>query len=884
MGIIEGIKKGIGDVVKGIKETIKPTPPPSPIVVTPPIPKISIPTPVAKPVTPISLKPSLPTPAKAGQVTPSVSPPKVDIRREEVGKQITEITKEQMKTTSPFGTKIETPSQPMFFDPYEQRWRYGTIKEVDRTITEVTPTGLTRTGGGQTRTETPEASYQYDVSAMEKQLKGTPEFTSGVMTVKREGEKLIIEQPKHEITLMEGYDVAEMEKQLREDPATSLGLITVKKEGGKLIVEKPIYAETILPFGTMAKEQEMKKIEKIYEKATPMEKAGLQAQFFASHVFSGKGVEAIISKEKREEYVKEQMFKATKPREFVGGELWSTATEGISMPFVAYTTGYGVQQLTKLPAVTKIGVAGAKAISKVKIAKPVLEFAVTHPKATAALVMGGLEGVKVAEMRTGKYLTLKGIETGEKKSYPYIAGEVGKDVLAMVSFGAGWKAGVREGLPKVQITKSEIVTEKEMKIGQKAPYEIKGKVIDPKSQKLVGEVKATGIMEKIGEDTSGKSIFKIHGEREFTLKGVKDITETTEFAGRSITKKLPSPVTFKDFTPDYQVSGARLADVKKGLKISFIQDVQRGSQPLVKAVVELEKPSEAVTLSQKTASIYYEDPFSEQATKKVMGRFIPVERETFFADIGGGVSAKEKALQLGKTVVYELPARPSKEVIPFIEGGKTVTKTFTGVSETTKELGKLLSATGEVVSKKVTEQISKTVTMPFIPVFSPTKKETKLVSATKQVTIRKQEEFLPTISATKLFYGRKEEVKPLPSLITFPVTEVQKPIVTTVQEFKLEQELLPRVTPVTKVIPKTKTTPIVTPITWITPPVTTPPPIIPIDFGLPEGFGAKRRKPSVMLKRKTRYEPSLTAVMFGIKRKKGAKMPNIFTGFEVRKL
>jgi len=131
------------------------------------------------------------------------------------------------------------------------------------------------------------------------------------------------------------------------------------------------------------------------------------------------------------------------------------------------------------------------------------------------------------------------------------------------------------------------------------------------------------------------------------------------------------------------------------------------------------------------------------------------------------------------------------------------------------------------------------------------------------------------------------KVKPIikiePIMKVTPITKITPiakvtPVVKITPITKITPIVTPIITPILKVTPITKITPIakVTPIGIVPPPPLVPPPIIP-PITRPRRIKKKKKKKRI-LRRPTRYRPSLVAVKRMIK----AKPPRRLTGLEIR--
>ncbi len=692
----------VSDVVTGAKITASGTPPmyfdtatsswkygTAPAVTTPTPPKITVTggggAVSGPPVTPVSLVSGLP---KTTEGTSVVTPPKVEIKRDLVGKSVTTVTAEKMVETSPFGTKVTTPTRPMFFDPYEQRWRYGTIEKTDEVITKISKDSLSTTSAAGTETKGPGEGKIYDVDANFKELSSSPDVSKGLMTVTREGDTIIVKQPTYKMMVNEGYDIKSMEKAYSDAPEVGLGLLKVSRSGDTLTIERPIYATTVQPYGTEAQKQLESKMETIWKQATPLEKIGLGAQFIMTHGVSGKGAEFILSPESRTGYIATQLTGAATDKWWAGKEMFSAATEGIPSVPISAALGYGAMSVLKVPAIAGalggVSEAGAGLVSKIPYAGTtigsVLEFTAAHPRAVGSALVLGFEGLKATEMATGKYLTLGGIVPGEVKSPAFIFGSVGGDIARIAAFGAGMKWRMAEDLPKVDVKYAKINVHEDMKTGELGDATVKSNLIDPKTGKVAGTASFDGQVQKLPDDPShpDENFYRIDGDVSYKVKG--GAAGTKEVTGPGMVKKLYPPgeappeagaageIT-EHVDTTFHISKVKLYDATNKFKIDFINNIMNpdNTQVVIETSRSLGKATEAEAVSKKVMTITSEKPFKAEFRP---GEEIDVTKITGYTEVGGErlVGGKEITPALGKTLVYESPRTTGDSLSKLMQG------------------------------------------------------------------------------------------------------------------------------------------------------------------------------------------------------------------------
>jgi hypothetical protein len=391
-----------------------------------------------------------------------------------------------------------------------------------------------------------------------------------------------------------------------------------------------------------------------------------------------------------------QLTGAATDKGWFGKEMFSAATEGVPSLPISYALGYGTMSALKIPAVAGVlgGVSktGVGLITKVPVAGPAissaLTFAAAHPRAVGAALVGGFESLKAAEMATGKYLTLGGIQTGEVKSPAYILGSVGGDIARIAAFGSGMKARMLEDLPKVDVKSAKIQVHKDMKVGEMGDATVKSNLVDPKTGKVAGKANFDGQIQKLPDDPAhpDENFYRIDGDVSYKVKG--GATVTKEVTGPGMIKKLypkgvegmpageptgvPGETTLVTEHVDttFHISKVKLYDAANKFKLDFINDIMNPdkTQLVLDYSRTLGKATEAEAVSKKIGSVTFKEPKEMQF--RAGEPDIKVSKIDIYKDIGGerAVGGKEITPSLGTTSVYISPRTPDDSLSKLMQG------------------------------------------------------------------------------------------------------------------------------------------------------------------------------------------------------------------------
>lgn len=646
--------------------------------------------------------------------------------------------------------------------------------------------------------------------------------------------------------------IQEIEKQV----GTKVKVVPTKK--GEIAVEfkspKEIKEVKITPLKEIrkqeAEEKLRKRIEEVYEKASPLEKAGLHAHAF----FSGKGLEYVWSwlpgGKTPEQVVQEKMLEAYRtptkkyvvktaigsligsPPGIIGTSYLAGAGAGAVVGKVAPTVA------SKVPTLAKVGTAIAK-----------------HPTATkvvTGVALGGVEAGKGAIM----YKTLKAQEVPEEEIREKIGAEISRDVLAMVGFGYGFKYGLEKTLPK---TKFEVVGRrtKEARLKLVAGREEgipEGKVA-VKYAKQQKWIEPTPTKEWVQAVKRGKIVEETP---DYVIKQYKGYEYLISKRPTGLPTKKPEGELIETLRGE-KVGYLKLGVMKSGRYKGMEVFVRKG----VGIPVERFKPP----TEEFKPTVY-----------KPKGKPRPVLKELVQA------YKEAEASRIAKSEAEQLRAieKATEEMV----GAKTVEKIAKSKPTQAVETGlKLISGeeTGfvplEPIVSPVAIPVEVSAEVPFITpaLITPTlipkgevKVRTRAIQKQKlKVGEITEQTFKPPAPTPIQVPKPKKTPKITPPIIVPKIEETPK--ITTATPEKL-------LTPTEEVIVPTPKPPTPTP-TEIIPPFTPPPILFP---ELPKGgLGEFTQEDLQALKQMTKYEPSLLGILLGKKRKK-KKGEEFFTGFEIR--
>jgi len=669
-------------------------------------------------------------------------------------------------------------------------------------------------------------------------------------------------------------------KQIQEALNQTGGKVVVTPQGNVTVEFQSTIPKTvtITPKEEILKEEEHQRniqiAEQIYEKASPLEKAGMYA-----HTFMSSGWELLGSLlpggKTPQDIVKQQIVKSleTPQTEYVikEGVIGSLTNNPIGNALVGELVGLG--------AGTVIGKATPFVAEKIPQVAKVGEFFVKHPTLTKTITYGGFAGLEgLKSYQTYKTLESQGVpkeEIAEK-----IVGDVGRDVTLFVSIGHGFKMGLEQSLRKEYEVIGRYGEEKTATLGY-----YKEPMPEGKEAKLIYQ-EAKTVTPQPAEDfikavKEGKIVEETPGYPKFITK---------EYGGgqyKIIEKYTTAPVE----------EPKELVDVLRFEKSAYLQAWKSGEEGFKGAKL----------FSRKFIDIPVKVVTPTPSEEPIAGFYKPtspkgdVLKELAESYLQSKIAEDTKlAQQIAGTQIQQMRAieEATKGIL-----GKATEEAGAGVKEVTTSGGQTLISIAKETPETVEHYITvvptpiiyrEPVTAPSITpvgliptiVTTPTKEELKPTpKISLEPTIEKIEaENLKIIP--KLETKEKEkitELEPITIKIEIPPEPVKPitpiPYTPTIVVTPPKEEIAPKekielaITPQKEITPKPKETKVSTPkIKGINLPLFYP--------SFPKGSVSKFTiDEKQFFKQMTKYEPSLLGIMFNIKRRENK---GLFTGFEIR--
>jgi hypothetical protein len=667
-------------------------------------------------------------------------------------------------------------------------------------------------------------------------------------------------------------------KQIQEALSQTGGKVVVTPQGNVTIefqstIPKPI---TITPKEEILKEEQHQRniqiAEQIYEKASPLEKAGMYA-----HTFMASGWELLASLlpggKTPQDVVKQQIVKSleTPQTEYVlkEGVVGSLISNPVGNILVGELVGFGAGNV--------IGKATPFIAERVPQVAKVGEFFVKHPTLTKTIAYGGFAGLEgLKSYQTYKKLESQGVpkeEIAEK-----IVADVGRDVTLFVSFGHGLKAGLEKTLKQEYIIPYRYGEEKSATLGfykESLPQGKEAKLIYHETKTLTSQptedfiraIKQGRIVEKTPEyiikEYGGYyyPMIKVKGQTNIptqelkeglidVLRGEKSLyvqawkSGEEGFRGVKLFSRKAIDIPVRVETPStsnepiagfYKPSTSPKGDVLKELAESYLQS----------------KIAEDTRLAQQIAGTQIQQMRAiQEATKNILGK--ATEGAGVKEVTSGGQALISIAKETPETAEYYITAVPT----PFIyREPLTIPITPAGLIPT-------------IVTTPTKEELKPTPKISLKPNIVEIEPENIKIMPKLET---KEKEKIFELEPTTI----KIEITPEPAKTTTPIPYTPTRVITPPKEEITPKEKIElAITPQEKITPKPKETKVPSrKIKGINLPLFYP--------SFPKGsvskFTIDERE---FFKQMTKYEPSLLGIMLNIKRR--GKGKEWFTGFEIR--
>jgi hypothetical protein len=669
-------------------------------------------------------------------------------------------------------------------------------------------------------------------------------------------------------------------RQIQEALRQTGGKVVVTPQGNVTIefqsaTPRPVI---ITPKEEILKEEQRQRniqiAEQIYEKASPVEKVGMYV-----HTFLASGWDLTASLlpggKTPQDVVKQQIVKSleTPQTEYVlrEGVIGSLTSNPVGNVLLGGIVGFGAGKV--------IGKASPYVAEKIPQLARVGQFFVEHPRLTKTITYGafvGLEGLKSYQT----YKTLESHGVPKEEIVEKIVADVGRDVTLFVSFGYGFKAGLEKTLKQEYIIPFRYGEEKSATIGF--------------------------YKEVLPQGREAKLIY--HETKTVTPQPAEDFIRAIRHG--KIVEKTPQYI-IKEYRgyyyPMIKVEGQTnihtqelkegLIDVLRGEKTAYIQAWKsgeegfRGVKLFSRKVIDVPVRVETKSSQNEFIAGFYKP--SGKTKRNVLKELAESYLQTKIAE------DTKLAQKVAETQVQQMRAIEEATKNIF---GKATEKAGSGVKEV-KSGGQAIISIGRETPKTFEYHIiaiptpiryTEPITAPIAPaglfptiVTTPTREELKPVPRIRlEPTMQKIE---------------RENLKIMPKLETIEKEKVSE-LVPTAIKIEIARE------PPTRIIqtPYTPTIVITPPKEVIVPRRKTGLAMPPQEKQVPRpkepkfptpkirGFGLSLFSPRFprgslykltiderqLFKQMTKYEPSLLAIMFNIKRR--GKEKKLFTGFEIR--